>query len=452
MILNLNSLLRRKLRRPWSGLAGLAWVLVLCTIVDPILVRAQTPTANLEADLDRTARETAAIRELPPLDEIDDVLLTQAELQAKMPDLLATDLDPVEIEGESRALAALGLIPPDLDLLDLMTRLLGEQAAGYYDPLTDEMIVIADGEFDAEKYFYSHEVVHALQDAHLDPTDLMEETDSDNGDEVQARVALYEGDAVSASNAYLEQHPDLSLALLRESATAFPEFEQAPGAISAHLIFPYVEGPRFVDRLLDEGGWDAVNAAYVDMPASTEQILHPTKYIDRDNPVTVPLPDLENLLEDAWQPIFDDTLGELQIALLLADFAPGESLDLYTGEIAFPESARNAAAGWDGDRFALWEDSGSGNEVLIWRSAWDTSQDARAFSRALAQFNETRWGGMFIGESPDDIALITDEVAQRIVLRDREVLFVQSPTLDVTDAALGALQNAETVVPTPGPD
>lgn len=427
-----------------------ALVLAIATVGFPVLTSAQTPTAEFEANLDRIARDTAAIRELPPLDTIDDVLLTQTELLAMMPELLATDLDPADIEGESRALAALGMIPANLDLLDLMTRLLGEQAAGFYDPLTGEMIVIADGDFDAEAYFYSHEVVHALQDAHLDPDDLMEETDSDNSDELQARLALYEGDAVSASNDYLEQHPELSLALLRESPS-YPEFDRAPGAISALLIFPYLEGPRFVDRLRAENGWHAVDAAYLDMPASTEQILHPAKYINRDNPVTVPLPNLDEVIGETWQPIFDDTLGELQIALLLSDLAPGESLNLYTGEIAFPESARNAAAGWDGDRFALWENGDGGDAVLIWRSAWDTPQDARAFSRALAKFQETRWDGIFNGESPDDVALVNDEVAARIVLDGQEVLFVQSPTLDLTDAALGALQAAGPVAPAPGP-
>lgn len=449
----MNSFLRfvRGQRQRWVAMWGFACVLAMAAAA-PLHVLAQTPTADLEPALDRIARETAAIRELPPLDDIDDVLLTQDELVAMMPGLLATDIDPEEIVAESRALAALGLIPPDLDLLDLMTRLLGEQAAGFYDPLTDEMIVVAQGDFDAEEYFYSHEVVHALQDAHLDPADLMEETDNDNSDEVQARLALYEGDAVSASDSYLANHPDLGLALLRESAGNFTEIDQAPGAISALLIFPYLEGPKFVDRLRAEGGWDAVDAAYLDLPTSTEQILHPTKYIDRDNPVSVPLPNLDDALGASWESVFASSLGELQVALLLADFAPGESVNLYTGEIAFPEAARNAAAGWDGDHFALWEGGEGGDEVLIWRSAWDTPQDARAFSRALAQFNESRWDGVFNGESPDDVALITDEIAARIVLRGQEVFFVQSPTLPLTDAALAAVEDAAAPDPAPGPE
>lgn len=411
---------------------------------------ARAQDAALEATLDRIARETAAVRELPPLEQIDDVLLTHDELLAKMPALIAEESDPDELAAQSRSLAALGLIPEGTDLLDLTIRLMGEQAAGYYDPITDEMIVVADGDFGAEEYFYSHEIIHAMQDAHLDPNDLMEETESDNSDETLARIALYEGDAVSASNAYLMEHPGMALALLREAESDFPELDQAPGAMSVILVFPYLSGETFVGRLLADGGWDAVNAAYADMPASTEQILHPQKYLERDVPSTVPLPDPEVALGDGWRIVDDDTLGEFQTAVLLANFGPGEGFNSVTGNIDLPESARNAAAGWDGDRFALWDDA-NGAEVLVWRSVWDTPQEARAFSRALARFNDERLGGTFNGESPDDVALVTPEVAARILLDGQEVFYVQSDELRLTDSALAALQSALPAEPTPGP-
>ena len=180
---------------------------------------AQTPVARidseLQAELDRIARETATLRALPPLATIDDRVLTRAEILAMIPELVAEELDPVETAALSRALAALGLIPESTDLYDLMVRLLGEQVAGYYDPRTDEMVVVADGEFGAAEYYYAHEVVHALQDAYLDPNDLMEDLTALNSDEELAVISLYEGDAVVASGRYLDAHPELAIALLR---------------------------------------------------------------------------------------------------------------------------------------------------------------------------------------------------------------------------------------------
>jgi hypothetical protein len=147
-------------------------------------------------------------------------------------------------------------------------------------------------------------------------------------------------------------------------------------------------------------------------------------------------------LGNGWTLVAEDTLGELQIGLLLADLAPGEGLDPTTGRIELPERARNAAAGWDGDRYALWEDAAGGREALVWRSVWDAPEDARAFGRALAEFGNERWGGVFNGESADDVALVTPEVAARIVVAGSEVVFVQGADLPRVDAALAAVQAA----------
>jgi hypothetical protein len=405
---------------------------------------------ELEADLDRIARETAELRELPPLAEIDDVLVSQDELLAMIPQLIAEEMTPEEAVAQSRSLAALGLIPAGTDLLDLTVRLMSEQAAGFYDPISDEMLVLFDGNPGLTEYFYAHEVIHALQDAYLDPDDLMEDFSALNGDEQQATLALYEGDATAGSAAYLEEHPALVGAFLREIGRDSPVMDEAPASVEIALLFPYFTGATFVDRLLGEGGWDAVDAAYGDMPTSTEQILHPLKYLERDEPSRIALPDLTTALGTGWRVVDENTLGELQTAVLLADLHPGEGFNDITGDMALPESARNAAAGWDGDRFALWEDGD--RETLVWRSVWDTPEDARAFSRALAQFGNDRWNGVFNGESPDDVALVTPDIAARILLDGQEVLYVQAPNLSLADAALAVLQTAPPPDPTPGPD
>ncbi len=446
-------------RKPWFSLMRTV-VLMIALIVTPsgaiggaLAQETDAETAlerELEANLDRIARETAELRELPPIAEIDDVLVSQDELLAMMPELIAEEIAPEDAIAQSRSLAALGLIPAGTNLLDLTVRLMGEQAAGFYDPLSDEMLVVFDGNPGLTEYFYAHEVIHALQDAHLDPDDLMEDLTALNGDQTLATLALYEGDAVAGSAAYLERHPALALALLREADRDFPVMDEAPASVAIVLLFPYTSGATFVDRLLAEGGWDAVDAAYADLPASTEQILHPLKYLERDEPSLVALPDLTTALGTGWHVVDENSLGELQTAILLADFAPGEGFNDITGVITLPEAARNAAAGWDGDRYALWEDGD--RETLVWRSIWDTPQDARAFSRALAQFGNDRWNGVFNGESPDDVALVTPEIAARILLDGQEVRYVQAPDLALADAALAALQTASPPDPAPGPD
>lgn len=408
------------------------------------------PDRALEQQLAGIAAETAAIRELDPLPDIDDVVLTRDELVQQLPDMISEELDPVDLAGATRALIALGLLPEGSDLLDLTVRLLGEQVAGFYDPLTDEMIVVADGDFRAEAYYYAHEVVHALQDAHLDPDDLMEKITSDNDDASLAMAALYEGDAMEASTFYLNRHPELTFDLLREAQTDSTELDSAPAAMVVTLVFPYISGQPFVAMLHQAGGWDAVDAAYLDMPASTEQILHEEKYLDRDTPVTLALPEPAAAMGDGWSEVHQNTLGELQIALLLANLPAGSGFNGITGHYTIPDPSWNAAAGWDGDRYALWENA-SGQEALVWRTAWDTEQDARSFAAALVRYEEGRWHGVFNGESADDTALVTDDIAARLRLRGKEVFYVQSPSLSLTDQAQAALLTAPAPEPEPGP-
>jgi hypothetical protein len=402
-----------------------------------------TPLAGAadEAQLDAIAGETAALRELPPLAEIDDIFISADELRARLPGLIAEDYPPEDAAADGRAYAALGLLPEGTDLLALYLDLLGEQVAGYFDPLTDEMVVLGE---DAdlgpvEEFTYSHEVVHALQDARLGLDAITESLTDRNGDEATAIAALIEGDATIASLDYLSANPQLATGIAFGGVPASPVLDAAPGALVVWLIFPYAAGPEFVAALRAEGGWAAVDAAYADLPVSTEQVLHPEKYLaERDVPTPVSLPDLAPVLGDGWELVDDDTLGELTVALLLADLGPGEGIDPFTGMLALPEAARNAAAGWDGDRYQLWADGQT--EVLAWRSTWDSEDDARAFSRALALRTQTRFGGSLEAADPDEASLETADVTARIVRVGADVLYLQAPSPAVAETLAGALR------------
>lgn len=417
----------------WSRLvAAFAVVLLLAT---PLVAAAD------EAQLDAIAKETAELRELPPVPEIDDVFITADELRQRLPDLINEDYPPEEAAAEGRAYAALGLLPEGTDLLDLYLNLLGEQVAGFFDPTTNEMVVIGDGsELGAtEEFTYAHEVVHALQDANLGLDAITDSLVDLNGDEAAAITALVEGDATVASLDYLTANPQLASGILFAGAPSMPLLDAAPGTLVVWLVFPYAAGPEFVAALRADGGWAAVDAAYTDLPQSTEQVLHPEKYLgDRDVPTPVELPDLAPVLGANWELIDDDTLGELTVALLLANLDPGAGIDPLAGTLALPEAARNAAAGWDGDRYALWADGDT--EALVWRSVWDTENDARAFSRALALRTQDRFGGTLAADDPDQITLDTADVTARIVRNGAEVLYLQTPSADIADDLLEALR------------
>ncbi|MBI3463878.1 MAG: hypothetical protein HY000_12600, partial [Planctomycetes bacterium] len=147
-------------------------------------------------------------------------------------------------------------------------------------------------------------------------------------------------------------------------------FRTAPAIFRESLIFPYFKGMVFILHLTNRGGWEPVNAAFRDPPTSTEQILHPEKYREpRDVPTAIALPDMKAVIDEAWKKLGENVLGEFQISILL------------TGV----KDAAQASAGWDGDRYAVFEGE-AGKLGLVWLSTWDRPEDAKEFATAYARY------------------------------------------------------------------
>lgn len=83
------------------------------------------------------------------------------------------------------------------------------------------------------------------------------------------------------------------------------------------LMFPYEYGFTFVEFLFEKNGFDSIDAAFLDPPVSTEQILHPERY-PWDEPKKVTLPELENTLGETWTLIDQNVMGEWSTYLILS--------------------------------------------------------------------------------------------------------------------------------------
>ena len=91
--------------------------------------------------------------------------------------------------------------------------------------------------------------------------------------------------------------------------------------------------------------------------------------IPSDAPVKVELPDVAAALGAAGIASYLQTLGELDISVLLADGGNGS------------DSAAAAAEGWGGDRLVSL-DGPDGSWAVVWQTAWDSGDDADEFSAA----------------------------------------------------------------------
>jgi hypothetical protein len=414
--------------RAWRALVGLVLISLVAACVDVTVVPSRSPGAttappattatpvaspDLAAQIDAVTSAMPAIRQLTATREVPYEFISRDQFTQDIAELNSKDTPPEVQAAQERLLKRLGLLPPDADLQALLVELYSGQVAAFYRPDTKTFYIIQrDQPFGpTDEVTVAHEYTHALQDMHFD---LAANTiaDPSEGDAALAQLAVIEGDATLASQIWMIQNLSLDqmLQMLNESLgeVDMQQLASMPPILRRELEFPYTDGLTFISDLfcgqpscLGTGDWQPIDDALVTPPASTEQILHPEKY-GVDQPVPIELPDLTGALGDGWSRKLTQTLGELDIQVLVAgDEAPTETLPGLP--VTWPHS--DAAAGWGGDRLAMYE--GSNDAWLIdWQTAWDTPTDAQEF---FARVNVVK--ALFQGVTEDAIQSKTVHMA-----------------------------------------
>ncbi len=347
---------------------------------------------------------------------------------------------PARVEAERKGMVAWGLIPPDYDLRHLFLDLMEEQVSAYYDPRGKVMVLGDWLPLEQQQAALTHELVHALQDREI-PLDAFIMPDPGHGDQVLARQALLEGEAVAltfelllkAQGGDFASLPDLApLRELITSGVAGPTVSAAPKFMRDLLLFPYVEGLRFAHEFRKRQPWAGMSALYRDPPRSTTQILHPEKrFAARLDPIPIALPDLKGLLPGAAA-VADDELGE---------FALGSVVGLHLGEAA----GRAAAAGWRGDHFRVWEDK-AGHFVIVYLVAMESDRVANAFALTYTTVLEKRHPALTLKGVPGKTgAIVTWRDGDRafaVEKRGTEVLILERVPAATTDRVREAVWRA----------
>jgi len=302
--------------------------------------------------------------------------------------------------------AAFGFWKPDFDLAGVRLRAQSGAVGAFYAPEERRFTLVPSAKrasssqvrIDKEAQTV-HEYVHAIQDQHLGLTRIGMFSGNDRA---SAARALVEGDAVLAMSIYAvgRRYGRAKEGRLRlvtgetahrrsrmRAMLKLPAFRKIPRVISVKMVFPYTGGSLFVERAFKRHGWAGVNRIYRCPPVSTEQIIHPEKYFTPrgrpiEDPVKIVLPPPERTGIAGLKRVAEDSLGELDILLLLSS---------YVGNAR----ARLAAAGWGGDRYVAYERTGgarAGELVICWLSVWDREQDAREFFNAYAKTLDGKTG------------------------------------------------------------
>ena len=237
----------------------------------------------------------------------------------------------------------LGILDREEDFFEFNLKLFGEAVVGFFDTEEEKLYVVQDTpEFGLSDILtYSHEYAHGLQQQHFDVHSTLEALKDGSGDASLAFRALIEGDAAVAETLYMITHMDEEQqTAVRQSAseTVLDALNAAPHLIRRGFLLPYVEGLRFLVNLyltpdLPTQGWASINRAYVEVPLSTEHILHVDKYVAREEPAVVELPGIAEALGVDWSELERNTMGEFFIMAYLEMGVP-------------PPDAAAAATGW----------------------------------------------------------------------------------------------------------
>jgi hypothetical protein len=314
-------------------------------------------------------------------------LLNKSQLRSYLEDRIKHSIKPADIRAEELTLKLLGLVPQDFDLRQTTVDLLTEQAAAFYDYKKKRLVVLEGSASDAEAQMaLVHELAHALADQHFNLGKFIHENVRSD-DAATARLAVMEGQATWLMSAYLSKQAggpaeipepvlDMMTRTIESSAAQYPVFSKAPAYLRETLIFPYAQGMLFQNAVYRKLTLRSFTEVFQHPPESTQQILHPDRYLAHRAPNIPDTPAVP--LSNQFRKLDSGTLGELEYRVLLGQYvgkADGEKL----------------AAHLDGSSYALLEHKREKFAVLAFAAKWDSEESARRYFDKYRQVLRGKW-------------------------------------------------------------
>jgi hypothetical protein len=364
-------------------------------------------TVIFSLDLERVQERVEHIRGLKFLEPVKRLEIDRDQMRENLiADLKENRLDFLT---EQDIYAAFHVWDPKMDLYEIYVDILTIQVASYYD--TEDHIFYEVIEPDApntyREFIASHELVHALQDQHHY---LKEEFEND--DQYLAFLCVVEGDAMFHQYMYLNEMT------YSEKTSLFTYLNN----LTISVINPFLENLLLLKynlgyEFIAEMSCFGLESLYEQLPVSTEQIMHPEKYVSQELPVAVDIPSIAG-----WEEKAQDVLGEALILSILKEHIS-------------TQKAAEAAEGWGGDRYAYYEQDRT--YLIILNTVWDTERDATEFFDAYYDFTVS-WSNSDIPEISENI-YETPTGFLVLVQKGKQVIVIESPSFDAVNAALFAL-------------
>lgn len=375
-----------------------------------------TPTPQQVEMVARIQREIGAIRGLAFQQPVRLAARSAEEFQQSL-DARVTALLPANVAPYYGAIVSrLGLYrgPAIVEFAALMKTVLSTQVAAYYLPAVNSFFVQLEPQSEVVRgALYAHELHHGLQHQNFDLVKFLNPAGRRNQDELLARRAVVEGEAYYMMALWLGQHLTGSLPTRESLAPRIASLSNATGGSLGRLVAPLaarqprgvqlqaavtameriprfmlqtmmassLEGVAFVFAV-QAGGWSEVDQLFTERPpVSTEQILHPEKWAAREGFVDFTWPEFAGqACMQGWTLLEDEVLGEFRWRIVF-------------DEQGFGSEAAAAAAGWNGDRYAIFKRQDSDALLLLMRTSWDMEGDAAEFAALYRRLLAVKYPG-----------------------------------------------------------
>lgn len=332
---------------------------------------------DLEGNVEKIFNDVQVLRKLKAKNQVTVGIKDTQELNSFLGKMFKEEYTDNDIRIDYLTLLHFGLIKKETNLKKTFLDLYSEQIAGFYDNNSKELYVIDNPKISEieSQIVISHELIHALQDQYFNLTDLISGDKNKNQDSTLAKMSLVEGEAMLGSVEYMTKSlTGNGMESLKALSGLFKNpvsgsltddvLKQTPGFLVEQMMFPYTSGMKFASSLKEYYGWEDFYKVYNSPPVSTEQIIHPEKYIAGEKPVQIKID--ENILKDKnYKFLKKDTFGEF-------------FLYNYFLEYLDENESEKASYGWGGDNSLLFADKNN-NSIIVYKSVWDTNLDAREF-------------------------------------------------------------------------